>query len=82
MTVATFKELESKILIKSGSSFLLRNHTKTSTISSLNKEIQLLARSLGTNFEMRCTLYNLQQDTEFFTGHSFKLEATALFWNI
>ena len=45
MTVATIEEWESKVLIQSGSSFLLRNHMNTSTISSLNKEIQLYARS-------------------------------------
>ena len=40
MTVATIEEWESKVLIQSGSSFLLRNHMKTGTISCLNKEIQ------------------------------------------
>ena len=41
MTVATIEEWESKVLIQSGSSFLLHKHMKTSTISNLNKEIQL-----------------------------------------
>ena len=41
MTVTTIEECESKVLIQLGSSFLLRNHMKTSTISSLKKEIQL-----------------------------------------
>ena len=71
MTVATIEEWESKVLIQSDSSFLLRNHMKTSTISSLNKEIQLLACTLGTNFELRCMLYNLPQDTEIFSEYSF-----------
>ena len=38
MTVAPIEEWESKVLIQSGSSFLLRNHVNTSTISSLNKK--------------------------------------------
>ena len=41
MTVATMEEWESQVLIQSDSSFPLRNHMKTSTISSLKKEIQL-----------------------------------------
>ena len=43
MTVATIEKLESKVLIQSGSlSLLIRNNMETSTISSLNKEIQHL----------------------------------------
>ena len=79
MTVATIEKWESKVLVQSGSSFLLRNHMDKNTISSLNKENQLIARNLGTNFEMRCTLYNLPQNTEIFSEYSFKLEVTVLF---
>ena len=53
MTVATIEELESKVFIQSSSSFLLRNHMNTSTISSLNKEIQHAVKVQT----LKCTAY-------------------------